>query len=422
MMAIFSSTLWIYITPQNHYLLQDLVNQPRILYNLRRYQVKELGVPVIRRLETVTYGKVSNKDSQYSKLKFIPSKSEVVNMLGAIEANKNKHRFNGVYLDGPSFNKYLTKSDLESIQKIHEIIELQERVTQEERWLERVPVSPDSSCRDVDEDALEAYKSMLSNCKDNAIFDKQFPRLLGLDLASLACSRWLTLTVIQHFVNSLNQTSVHTRTLLMQEVKEYDMALERNMTEYKAAGVTRLIIIMNTITITKVTHIASNTLQGNHWSCVMIDIPTSTWFFGDSLANPSPDSLLVRFQKLVRTICKVYNSSFQLPHATNNPLKFGHVANTMTKTGHFCTSQCTTYYPNQRENQDICGAASIIGAIILSSEAGDLLVGGNRFPHNLSWMKCIDAHAEYVRKTMVDWLVNGQIRYADLGLKVRGFL
>ena len=72
----------------------------------------------------------------------------------------------------------------------------------------------------------------------------------------------------------------------------------------------------------------------------------------------------------------------------------------------------------QTNLMDVCGPASIVSAIVLSSDTLlSSILKTKSPPKRFCWLSMLDKYSEYIRKVLVAWFVKGKI---DLSLLNKG--
>ena len=83
-----------------------------------------------------------------------------------------------------------------------------------------------------------------------------------------------------------------------------------------------------------------------------------------------------------------------------------------------CTESCIKYFPFQGTDMNICGAASILSAIILTKEVFlSSIAKYKKLPSSYSWFSKLEKYNKFLRNVFIVWYVNDAIDLSLINMK-----
>ena len=205
----------------------------------------------------------------------IPPKSDCQTMLESLSAE----RYRAVSCSLGSFEE----SSLQTLLKIHKLIEVKESVTEEKRWFNVTVSVPNAYCTPPDQVLITAYeKLLLENADGKVVLGNE---IIASDLSCLTSDGWLTLSMMKGFVELFNKQSSETLVLVLNDL----IGLERNhitklLAKEKGKRIKRLTFIVNVGRNGTETFIAKPGKRRCHWAIIYIDATKNKWLYCDTLA------------------------------------------------------------------------------------------------------------------------------------------
>ena len=129
-------------------------------------------------VDKIQYGNYHGELSCYFGFKFLVPLSDWQQTVQTFSRRKN---YNGVKIDG----KICFREDIVAIIRMHKLINLQNNVNNELRWLQSQCLKPEAVAK-IPENILPEFSLILMAGRDNACHKKGNPRLLSSDLALLS--------------------------------------------------------------------------------------------------------------------------------------------------------------------------------------------------------------------------------------------
>ena len=179
----------------------------------------------------------------------------------------------------------------------------------------------------------------------------------------------------------------------LKELEKGGHLVER-CTYWKGNGIQNLCVIVN-VGRNKLneTYLATSRLTGNHWACFLVAFSSTDIFYCDSLAWPAPPNLLLKL-KLLTSLIKV--NYWDMPDFEV------HVVNKDTE---------KNVFPYQGPNQNICGNACLISAILIT----DSYIRHELLRERLAWLRMLYNYSDFARYLFIKWYKENKITLADLG-------
>ena len=169
------------------------------MHNTKRIDLKELGVPIVIKINPVRY--VTNKPTQG-----IESGIEILlpSSTCTISRSLSCEQFVGII-----FNKkyWFTKEDLTICKNIRKVKGAQENLKLEDKWFERVATDVRTPCSSlvISDTILKKFKDLIQQGHESLTVDNQLsPRFLYSDLRLLVGQHWLTFEAMDTFVKIFN--------------------------------------------------------------------------------------------------------------------------------------------------------------------------------------------------------------------------
>ena len=103
---------------------------------------------------------------------------------------------------------------------MHKLINLQNNVNNELKWLQSQSLKPEGVA-EIPENILPEFSFILMEGRDNACHKEGNPRLLISDLALLSGKNWLNLEVIEVFISMINKIIPECKVISALAVREY---------------------------------------------------------------------------------------------------------------------------------------------------------------------------------------------------------
>ena len=116
--------------------------------------------------------------------------------------DKYENRYDAVIING----KVLHKNDINALKRIHQLKDIQNSVTLENEWLEKIAsINLPQNCPPLNMNSINRFNELLLNHVDGkTIKSLNNQRILTADLALLTRSNWLNLEMIKHFATLIN--------------------------------------------------------------------------------------------------------------------------------------------------------------------------------------------------------------------------
>ena len=116
--------------------------------------------------------------------------------------DKYENRYDAVIING----KVLHKNDINALKRIHQLKDIQNSVTLENEWLEKiVSTNLPQNCPPLDMNSIKRFNELLLNHVDGkTIKSLNNQRILTADLVLLTRSNWLNLEMIEYFATLIN--------------------------------------------------------------------------------------------------------------------------------------------------------------------------------------------------------------------------
>ena len=210
----------------------------------------------------------------------IPSKSDCQTMLGSLTAERYK----------------TAESSLQTLLKIHRLIEIKRNVTEEKRWF-KVNVY----CTPPDQVFITAYEKLLfENTDDKVVLGKE---IIASHMSCLTSNGWLTLSMMREFVELFNKQSSETLVLVLNDLTGLErIQITKLLAKEKRKHIKRLTFIMNIGRNGTETFVAKPEKQGCHCTIRYIDATTNKWLYCDTLACPPPNDLTKNVNSLMNIL------------------------------------------------------------------------------------------------------------------------
>ena len=300
------------------------------------------------------------------------------------------------------------ESSLQTLLKIHRLIEIKRNVTEEKRWFKvKVPV-PNVYCTPPDQVFITAYEKLLfENTDDKVVLGKE---IIASDLSCLTSNGWLTLSMMREFVELFNKQSSETLVLVLNDL----IGLERIQIT-KLLAKEKITFIMNIGRNGTETFVAKPEKQGCHWTIMYIDATTNKWLYCDTLAWPPPNDLTTN----VNSLMNILVPELSLPI---KPVQGRFVAfrpESMNAGVHHCCKNCFRNIPLQKCGS-VCGVIALIVTAISCMDPKlwdcNFLDIRNKLPNQLAWLIHPTNFAPYLRRVLIHWLMAKHVDLKLLGV------
>ena len=307
-----------------------------------------------------------------------------------------------------------TLESIDLLLKIHSLRNIKNDVLKEQQWLKKDIKVPYSTCSYSKED-LASYADKISNTPNNCSPLRSPQYILASDLATLAGTGWLNFSIISGIVDSLNRKSQDTVAEILNNVilvKEDDFPeyLNRNI-KY---GVKYLVLVA-TVGKTKSNEVfvSKPGNPGNHWTLVYVDLTVNKWYHIDTYCWGMPKYLKTALAPFVTAI---YQHGNMTPNLVRGIVQ-AHVQS--MGSSHSCSKACLKNIPMQACG-NVCGvAAAILGGIATAAPAlwhNVFLNQNTDLPATLKWFVSPTAHSDFLRCSLISWLLSDSISVFRLGI------
>ena len=391
------------------FILQVVCNDDNNYYNLKRGEVAKLSFPEIEPVQSYEFSNSHGKTRRFlDNCSSVPPLHTCKLIQHAFKNHNDTS--NIVKVNG----KILYPNDLKSCIRIHELIKLKHKVDSEIIWLNENNYNIPPGCKIVDQEKLDLFKNSLLMGNENTCVEKGTPTVLTSDIALLTCNRWLNLSIVQMYADMLNKNSANSRTVLFANIEGSSAAnMTRLVTGWKNESVESCCLIMNIKLDSSGNSLVADTKNpGNHWVCIYHTFKDNIWLYVDSLGYSRPRDLLERLEVFKSTVQEVYcidkRDSVQIEAAHDH-------LNEAT-----CTTKCIQGFPFQRNNGDICGAASIIFAVLLTNQSlpSQILqvISWKALPKVYPWLHELDRYGSFIRRVLISWYLEKNINLSLINM------
>ena len=321
--------------------------------------------------------------------------------------------YGGLY-NAVTFNgKTLLPKDLHIFMRCHELKDLQERVHAEIAWLCEENYCVPQGCKKIDQRKLDMFKEKLTG-KDDVIVDKENPALLTSDIALLTRDEWLSIQVIQMYVDMLNKRNSDVVTVMFLSIQH--LSHEENVKrikKWKNKTMRSCCMILH-IQLCNDRHslVADHKshISGNHWVCLYYSFEEDIWLYVDSLGFSVPNNLLQQLEPFNTAVHEVYGKKERTKINV-------HVAHCHIEGKNICTNKCIEGFPFQGTDASICGAASILSGVILTIQSFpsqiSKVIASKTLTRVFSWVHELEKYGSFLRRVLILWYLEKKI---DLSL------
>ena len=300
---------------------------------------------------------------------------------------------------------FFTIEEIKLCKKVHRVKEIKENIQKEKNWFEKV-----EKCRvpysrmKIDQEKLAEFQSILFDGIDGVCANKRNPRLLISDLALLVGNQWISLEIMEEFIPKINSLRSQSIVISLAALKDIQKSwkLAENVGFWRNNGIESLCIIAN-VGKNKLneTYFAINGLGGNHWACFLIEFQTKNIIYCDSLAWDPPHDFILKLEFLTSLIIQEYGNckGFDI-----------HVVN---------KSNEKSIFVFQGPNQNICGLACLISAIVITdTDIRSEILLRNKLPNELFWLNKLYNYTDFARYLFIKWYLEKKIALDDLVFNV----
>ena len=116
--------------------------------------------------------------------------------------------------------KICFREDTDAFIRMHELINLQDKVNNELKWLQSQSLKPEGLA-EIPENILPEFSLMLLDGREIACHKKGNPRQLTSDLALLSGKNWLNFEVIEVFISIINKIRPECKIISAPARREY---------------------------------------------------------------------------------------------------------------------------------------------------------------------------------------------------------
>jgi hypothetical protein len=303
---------------------------------------------------------------------------------------------------------------LQTLLKIHGLIAIKRKITEEKRWLKlNVPV-PSENCTPPDQLLIAAYEKLLfENTNGRVVIGKE---IIASDLSSLTSNGWLTLSIMKRFAELLNTQSSQTLILVLNDLIGLNQDLiKKLLAKEKGKHVKYLTLIINVGCNGTETFVAKPGKQGCHWTILYIDTTTNKWLYCDTLAWAPPDDLT----KYVNSLIDTFTLELSLPRKPAQGRFVAHKPECRKAGVHHCSQNCFQNIPLQT-----CGSVCRVIALIMTPISCidpklwkfSFLDNGYKLPEQLLWLMHPTSYAPYMRRVLIHWLMAKHVDLKLLGI------
>ena len=320
--------------------------------------------------------------------------------------------YNGVY-NAVKFNgKTLLPKDLNNFKKCCKLKDLKEKVDAEITWLCEENYSIPPGCKKIDQRKLDMFKEKLLAGKDGASVDREYPALLTSDLALLTRDEWVSLQVIQVYVDMLNKKNEDVVTIVFSSVQHLSHVEKvKLIKKWKNKTMRSCCMILHIqLGIDGYSLVADHKSHviGNHWVCLYYSFEENLWLYVDSLGCLEPNNLSQQLEPFNTAVDEVYGKK----ERTNI-----HVVHSHSEGKNICTSKCIEGFPFQGTDASICGAASILSVVILTIQSFpsqiSKAIDSKTLTQVFSWLHELEKYGGFLRRVLISWYLEKKI---DLSL------
>ena len=340
--------------------------------------------------------KIGEKIEKGFEKDVLPSLSEINEMIKKI----GKENFIGLIMNK---NVLFTIEDLVASKIIHEIKELKEDVINEKLWFDRIknsircPPHHNFQCKEK----LDRFHQILLNGQNDVCASPDNLRLMTADLALLVGTKWINIELIQHFLKLINKEIDDAVCITFRELQDYNSAgtLASKVKRWADKKLSKVCVITNAGRKKGKTYFSSNTVFGNHWLCFQIDISKKEIIYCDSLVWSPPIEFLKDIKFLSQTIDSIFKTNIE-----SYSIIFGHKNQQPPKKVHRCVDGCFKM-PYQGPNMNICGAAAIFSALVLTQKDFDM----KKPPNSVDWLVRIHEYNDFSRCLLIKWYIDRKV-------------
>ena len=153
--------------------------------------------------------------------------------------------------------------------------------------------------------------------------------------------------------------------------------------------------------------------SGCHWTLLFVDLTTNEWNYCDTIGWRAPPDMKEKVSPIVEAIYK----HTSLPSKPFIKCIEAHIPN--TNGGHRCMSGCLKNIPLQTCG-NVCGVIVAVMATIASVSPciwrQVFLSHTKRVPGNVEWILSPTPNSDFLRCTLLSWIISREIDLEDIGL------
>ena len=287
-------------------------------------------------------------------------------------------------------------------------------VLKEEKWLKKESNVPRATCS-YPKEHLASYFDKIFNTPNNHSVLTHNPCILASDLATIAGTGWLNSAIINVIAEMLHKESEHTAALLLNNVI---IVNDNDLADYVRCEIRNSIkhvILFANVGKSKLgeVFISRPGNPGCHWTLLYIDLTVNKCYYCDTYCWGMPKHLNTEIGPLM-------NAIYQEIDLTPKPLSKNieaHVGG-MGSSTHLCSKACLNIPAQTCAN--VCGvAAAMLGAVACTAPElwkNVFLKRNTDLPTSLKWLLPPSTYSDFLRCTIISWLLTNCIDVAAIGI------
>lgn len=304
-------------------------------------------------VEKPRFHKFENLDAMFPK-------SDCQAARETIESKSND--FNCVKVWG----KYFSLRDVRNMITTHRLMEIKRDVEQEHEWFQQLGVNlgvPAVTCIPPNHAAVKNFERILLSGSEGrtTLTHSTFTE----DLASLCCSRWVSLQAIDAFIPMINAFNTKRKVVLHGKycaTLGWTAASIQNRLSSEGHWSSELEQLSIVLNVTKDrnnnTIVTSASVRGTHWCLLHIDVATKSFRYMDSLGYPTPINLETSLALVLQAVSKLTGRKISFPSEIGRAHR-----SQCNRSRATCRNECSKNYPIQ-QCSSICGPATILMAAL----------------------------------------------------------
>ena len=317
----------------------------------------------------------------------------------------------------PYTTLFRSPTSLELLLRIHDLREVKTNVDIEQKWMEREINVPNEKYI-FSKTNIASFANRIFQTPNNHCVLENNRTILASDFATIAGNGGLNFSIINGVAEIINNESQHTAAFMLNNIAMID---KDDFPEYVKSNVnslTKYLLLFSNVGKSNSTNEVFVSTPGNpgcHWTLLFVDLTKYKWLYCDNSCWPMPTNLKALVNPFVTAIYQVL--SHYKHTKTPSAIDLAHVVG--TEAGHICGNECFKNIPTQTCS-NVCGVAVIIiGGI--ASAAPELwkhvfMKRYRNLPNHLRWMLDLSAHSDFLRYTVISWLLKGFIDVSLIGI------